>query len=87
MEDRVHTRQPFKLAGLSRQFRLVLDRIDLPICYYDADLVIHFVNRQYADFIGLPESGSWVGRSQRSSAPTCSARCRAISSAHCSARQ
>jgi len=45
MEDRVKTRQPFKLAGLSRQFRLVLDSIDLPICYYDADLVIHFVNR------------------------------------------
>jgi len=51
----VHTRQPFKLAALSRQFRLVLDSIDVPICYYDTDLVLHFVNRQYADFIGLPE--------------------------------
>ena len=49
-------RQPFKMAELSRQFRMVLDNIDLPICYYDRDLVLHFVNRQYAEFLGLPES-------------------------------
>jgi PAS domain S-box-containing protein len=47
---------PFEMAERARQFRLVLDNIDLPICYYDRDLVFHFVNRQYAELIGLPEA-------------------------------
>ena len=46
---------PFEIAERERQFRLVLDNIDLPICYYGRDLVMHFVNRQYAELIGLSE--------------------------------
>ena len=60
MNDRNPNRNPnpppFEMAERARQFRLVLDNIDLPICYYDRDLVFHFVNRQYAELIGLPEA-------------------------------
>lgn len=56
MNDRDPHPTPFELAERARQFRLVLDNIDQPICYYGYDLVFHFVNRQYAEFIGLPEA-------------------------------
>ena len=52
-----HPNRPrFESAERERQFRLVLDNIDLPICYYGRDLVLHFVNRQYAESVRLPES-------------------------------
>lgn len=56
MSDRNPNPPPFEMVERARQFRLVLDNIDLPICYYGRDLVFHFVNRQYAELLGLPES-------------------------------
>ena len=51
----VTTSPLFEMAERTRQFRLVLDSIDLPISYYGRDLVVHFVNRQFADTLGRPE--------------------------------
>ncbi|MBK8742611.1 MAG: EAL domain-containing protein [Betaproteobacteria bacterium] len=56
MNARIDNQPPFETAERERQFRLVLDNLDLPICYCSRDLVLHFVNRQYAELIGLPES-------------------------------
>ncbi|MFS8085605.1 MAG: PAS domain S-box protein, partial [Acidobacteriota bacterium] len=45
-----------EMAERERHVRLVLDNIDLPICYYGSDFIFRFVNRQYAEFIGRPEA-------------------------------
>ena len=55
MSDDTTSSPLFEMAERARQFRLVLDSIDLSISYYGRDLVIHFVNRQFADSVGLPE--------------------------------
>jgi diguanylate cyclase (GGDEF)-like protein/PAS domain S-box-containing protein len=62
MNDHKLNPPPFEMAEHARQLRLVLDNINLPICYYGRDLVVHFVNRQYAELLDLPES-QILGRS------------------------
>lgn len=62
MNDMNSSTPLFEMAERARQFRMVLDSIDLPISYYGRDLVIHFVNRVFAEYMGLPESGI-MGRS------------------------